>query len=178
MFACFRLLNSDSSTGVPNSCNQGQYLFPKRQETRNNYQTVCITISFYFWQTQQIRRNCKKICVEDRRAIERSQISRISKKENETKFQWSIINERRSITQRWWNRMKNRRCGQTRRRNFFWKAFRILGLDETRGSWLVEPDFHGNFQVNVTLFLPFSPVSLTELCSFWYDLKDLFTLPK
>ena len=25
-------------------------------------------------------------------------------------------------------------------------------------------------------FLPFSPGSLTELCSFWYDLKDLFTL--
>ena len=27
-------------------------------------------------------------------------------------------------------------------------------------------------------FLPFSPVSLTELCSFWYGLKDLFTLHK
>ena len=26
------------------------------------------------------------------------------------------------------------------------------------------------------VFLPFSPVSLTELCSFWYGLKDLFTL--
>ena len=26
--------------------------------------------------------------------------------------------------------------------------------------------------------LPFSPVSLTELCSFWYGLKDLFTLHK
>ena len=25
---------------------------------------------------------------------------------------------------------------------------------------------------------PFSPVSLTELCSFWYGLKDLFTLHK
>ena len=25
-------------------------------------------------------------------------------------------------------------------------------------------------------FLPFSPVSLTKLCSFWYGLKDLFTL--
>ena len=25
---------------------------------------------------------------------------------------------------------------------------------------------------------PFSPVSLTELCSFWYGLKDLFTLQK
>ena len=27
-------------------------------------------------------------------------------------------------------------------------------------------------------FLPFSPVSLTELCSIWYGLKDLFTLHK
>ena len=27
-------------------------------------------------------------------------------------------------------------------------------------------------------FLPFSLVSLTELCSFWYGLKDLFTLEK
>ena len=27
-------------------------------------------------------------------------------------------------------------------------------------------------------FLPFSPVSLTELCLFWNGLKDLFTLRK
>ena len=27
-------------------------------------------------------------------------------------------------------------------------------------------------------FLPLSPVSLTEFCSFWYGLKDLFTLHK
>ena len=27
-------------------------------------------------------------------------------------------------------------------------------------------------------FLPFSSVSLTELCSFWDGLKDLFTLHK
>ena len=27
-------------------------------------------------------------------------------------------------------------------------------------------------------FLLFSPVSLTELCSIWYALKDLFTLHK
>ena len=27
-------------------------------------------------------------------------------------------------------------------------------------------------------FVPISPVSLTELCSFWYGLKDFFTLPK
>ena len=54
----------------------------------------------------------------------------------------------------------------------FWKAFRILGLDERRGSWVVEPDFLG--QCYMFFFLPFSSVSLTELCSFWYGLKDLF----
>ena len=32
----------------------------------------------------------------------------------------------------------------------FRKAFRILGLDERKGRWVVEKDFHGNFQVNVT----------------------------
>ena len=37
--------------------------------------------------------------------------------------------------------------------------------------------FHGDFEVNVTWFLSFFyPVSLTELCSFWHGLKDLFTL--
>ena len=65
----------------------------------------------------------------------------------------------------------------------FRKAFRILGLDERKGRWVVEQDFHGNFQVNVTcffacffvvvLFLFLFLVSLTELCSFWYGLKDL-----
>ena len=60
---------------------------------------------------------------------------------------------------------------------FFGKAFRIVGLDEREGRlrWVVKKDFHGNFWVNVTWFLPFSPVSLTESCSFWYGLKDLFT---
>ena len=42
----------------------------------------------------------------------------------------------------------------------------------------MEQDFHGNCQVNVTFFLPFSPMSLTGLCSFWYGSKDLFTLHK
>ena len=42
----------------------------------------------------------------------------------------------------------------------------------------MEQDFHGNFWVNDTGLLPFSPVSLTELCSFWYGLKDVFTLHK
>jgi len=41
--------------------------------------------------------------------------------------------------------------------------------------WVVEQDFHWNFQVNVTWF---SLVSLTELCSFWYSFKDLFTFHK
>ena len=46
--------------------------------------------------------------------------------------------------------------------------------------WVVEQYFHGNFQVNVTWFFAclFYPVCLTELCSFLYDLKDLFTLHK
>ena len=37
----------------------------------------------------------------------------------------------------------------------FRKAFRILGLDERKGRWVVEQEFHGNFQVNVTLFFAF-----------------------
>ena len=61
----------------------------------------------------------------------------------------------------------------------FGKAFRILELDERKGRWVVKQDFHGSFWVNVTwFFFPFSPVSLTESCSFWYGLKDLFTLHK
>ena len=32
--------------------------------------------------------------------------------------------------------------------------------------------------LHVFFFLPFSPVFLTELCSFWYGLKDLFALHK
>ena len=62
----------------------------------------------------------------------------------------------------------------------FKKAFRILGFDKRKGTcrWVVEQDFHGNFQVNVIFFFPLFSVSLTELCSFWYGLKDLFTLHK
>ena len=58
------------------------------------------------------------------------------------------------------------------------KNFSILGLNERKGRWVMEQDFHGDFQVNVTGFLLISPVSLTELCLFWYGLKDLFTLHK
>ena len=37
----------------------------------------------------------------------------------------------------------------------FGQAFTILGLDERNGRWVVEQDFHGNFQVNVTFFFAF-----------------------
>ena len=36
--------------------------------------------------------------------------------------------------------------------NVFTKACRILGLDE---RWVVEQDFHGNIQVNITWFFAF-----------------------
>ena len=46
--------------------------------------------------------------------------------------------------------------------NVFRKAFRILGLDERKGRWVMEQDFHEDFQVNGTWFLmPFSLASLT-----------------
>jgi len=37
----------------------------------------------------------------------------------------------------------------------FRKVFRIFGLDERKGRWVVEQDFHGNFQVNGTWFFAF-----------------------
>ena len=37
----------------------------------------------------------------------------------------------------------------------FRKAFRILGLDERNGRWVVEEDFHRNFLVNITWFFSF-----------------------
>ena len=63
----------------------------------------------------------------------------------------------------------------------FGKAFRILQFDERKFRWVQNLYFRGNFYGNVTPlphYLPFSPASLTELCSFWYDVKDLFTLVK
>ena len=62
--------------------------------------------------------------------------------------------------------------------NVFRKALMISELDKRKGRWVVEQDFHGNFQVNVTWFFAFFSVSLTELRSFWYGLKDLYTLHK
>ena len=59
------------------------------------------------------------------------------------------------------------------------KPFIILELGAQKGRWVMEQAFHGDFQVSVTwFFLAVSPVSLTELCSFWYSLKDLFSLHK
>ena len=58
------------------------------------------------------------------------------------------------------------------------KAFRIVGLDERKVKWVVKQDFDGNFQVNVTCFLPFFPLSSTQLCPCWGGLKDLFSLHK
>ena len=62
----------------------------------------------------------------------------------------------------------------------FRKAFRIFRITtvdhDGKGRWVVEQDFHGSFQVNVTRFFAFFswPVSLTELCLFWFGWKDVF----
>ena len=57
------------------------------------------------------------------------------------------------------------------------KAFRILELDERKGS---RTRFSWKFLGTMLHFFLglFSLVSLTELCLFWYGLKDLFTLHK
>ena len=39
--------------------------------------------------------------------------------------------------------------------NVFRKALRILGLDERKGRWVVEQDFHGNFHAYVTCLFAF-----------------------
>ena len=46
---------------------------------------------------------------------------------------------------------------------------------QRKGRWVVG---HGNFQGNVSWFFAFFSGFLTELCSIWYGLKDLFTLYK
>ena len=48
----------------------------------------------------------------------------------------------------------------------FRKGFRILELDKRKGRWVVEQDFHEIFRSMLHSFLPFPPVSLTELSSF------------
>ena len=59
------------------------------------------------------------------------------------------------------------------------KPFIILELGAHKGRWVMERAFHGDFRsVLHGSFLAVSPVSLTELCSFWYSLSDLFSLHK
>ena len=43
------------------------------------------------------------------------------------------------------------------------KAFRTSGLGERKGWWVMEPDFHGDFQVNVTWFMSFFKVVLATM---------------
>ena len=50
----------------------------------------------------------------------------------------------------------------------FGKTFRILGSYERKDWWVVEGDFHGNLGSVLQGFSPFSPVSSTESCLFWY----------
>ena len=62
----------------------------------------------------------------------------------------------------------------------FKKALRILRLDKRKGTcrWVQWNKIFMEIFRSMLHFSPFSPVSLTELCSFWYGLKDLFTLHK
>ena len=39
--------------------------------------------------------------------------------------------------------------------NVLSKDFRILGLDDRKGRWVGEQDFHGSFEVNVACFFAF-----------------------
>ena len=61
----------------------------------------------------------------------------------------------------------------------FRKAFRILGLHESKGTWVVEQDFHGIFRQCNTVFCLFlrSPW-LNCAHSGMNGLKDVFTLHK
>ena len=55
----------------------------------------------------------------------------------------------------------------------------MLELGAQKGRWVMEQAFHGDFRSVLNgIFLAVSPVSLTELCSFWYNLSDLFSLHK
>ena len=55
------------------------------------------------------------------------------------------------------------------------KAVRILGLNERKGRWVVRQDFMDIFGSMLQGVWLFSPVSLTESCSFCYGLRYLFT---
>ena len=53
----------------------------------------------------------------------------------------------------------------------FRKAFRILGLGERKGRWVMEQDFHGNFRVTVTWFFAVLSGVLDEivLILVWFE---------
>ena len=59
----------------------------------------------------------------------------------------------------------------------FAKAFRMLGLDERKVRWVVDDKiFMGIFRSTLHGFFPlFLGSSLTECCSIWYGVKDLFS---
>ena len=48
----------------------------------------------------------------------------------------------------------------------FKKAFRILGLDERKGRWVVEKDFHGNFREVFDRSLNFKTIRFEIICFF------------
>ena len=60
------------------------------------------------------------------------------------------------------------------------KPFIILELGAQKGRWVVNgASFSWRFSGQCYMvFLAVSPVSLTEFCSFWDSLKDLFSLHK
>jgi len=66
--------------------------------------------------------------------------------------------------------------GKDIKERFYDLVITLYTVDERKGRWIVEQDFHGNFQVNITWLFPFSLASLTESYSFWYGLKDLCNL--
>lgn len=91
---------------------------------------------------------------------------------------WSFLNRPVRII---WFSNQNFRFSQVNgkypRVHFGGKTFRIEGLGGSKCGWEVGWDFHWNFRFKLTymtfcVFLP--PAGLTESCSFWFDLKDLY----
>ena len=58
----------------------------------------------------------------------------------------------------------------------FRKAFRILGLDERKGRWVVEQDFDGNFYFTCFFAFLCGVLDRCMLILVWFE--DLFTLYK
>ena len=53
--------------------------------------------------------------------------------------------------------------------NVLGKTFRILGLNERKGRWVVEQDFHGNFRGNVTWFFFSSVLDWIVFILVWFE---------